>query len=809
MKNDIFLQTGLVKHLFRLDEFALPTYASYKFSNGRFRYLRPNNKLELSRPTDPMPKADKDLGSFLLRKLNIQQADDIVLLDAIAQQDGDSRSIKFFFKADAVKEPIQVGKGLKERQFRTIANGAMLSCTATGTSGPVSLMIGDTKMVVAVQAPETDLFEGMNVGCAVRNGEALDVTLAWLRFHVASQGMDAALIIDRARPGESKSFAKKLRQGAGKIPGLKCMVLLESEVPLGRTDLPPESHPFNVHGAPGKDRMEIPASDPWSAPLGDLLIYELVRARFLDKARAVANIDIYDLIDPDQNKNVFDLAVNSKTGCISLAGTQCYPWRIRKGQAAKFGDHICVPFDPDGFRRRWCVAPEIAEDKSVWRLIQVVGTEPDTNETAGFFRYMALRHQTPSVSKIVPKASLIEHDGLIKQSINTFAHKPVRMPEENLRKLAKNSDNTTIVTTMKNEGPFILEWIAYHRAIGVKNFLVYTNDCTDGTDTMLKTLQKTGFVQHRENPYSGGKIKPQQAALKAADAEPVVQDSDWLICMDVDEFINIHVGDGCLSDLFKAVGGANMIALTWRLFGNDDIHEFNDTPMCAAFTSCAPKLIRKPHQAWGFKTLYRNQSIFKKLGVHRPKGLKPQLWEDINWVNGSGDPMPNNMFRNGWRSTVSTYGYDLVTLNHYAVRSAESFLVKRDRGRVNHVDRDQGLAYWFRMNNNAEEDRSIQRMLPLFQKELAKLMADPDIAAAHTYSVEKHTKKIAELKSTKSYDAFYKEITGNRMKRLSRLHAHFGANVFLAGPEVIPDEIAEKDQSEDFFFTVEKGLTAH
>ena len=29
------------------------------------------------------------------------------------------------------------------------------------------------------------------------------------------------------------------------------------------------------------------------------------------------------------------------------------------------------------------------------------------------------------------------------------------------------------------------------------------------------------------------------------------------------------------------------------------------------------------------------------------------------------------------------YGYDLVQLNHYAVRSAESFLVKRDRGRVN------------------------------------------------------------------------------------------------------------------------------
>ncbi len=89
-------------------------------------------------------------------------------------------------------------------------------------------------------------------------------------------------------------------------------------------------------------------------------------------------------------------------------------------------------------------------------------------------------------------------------------------------------------------------------------------------------------------------------------------------------------------------------------------------------------------------------------------------------------------YRNAWRSTAETYGYDLVALNHYAVRSAESFLVKRDRGRVNHVDRDQGLAYWFRMNNNAEEDLSIQADAACrCEAELAALMADPEIAAMH------------------------------------------------------------------------------
>ena len=84
--------------------------------------------------------------------------------------------------------------------------------------------------------------------------------------------------------------------------------------------------------------------------------------------------------------------------------------------------------------------------------------------------------------------------------------------------------------------------------------------------------------------------------------------------------------------------------------------------------------------------------------------------------------------------------------------------MKRDRGRVNHVDRDQGLAYWFRMNNNAMEDRTIQRMLPAMRDEMASLMADPEIAAAHEFSVKKHIEKINDLKATKTYAAFYEKI---------------------------------------------------
>ncbi len=424
--------------------------------------------------------------------------------------------------------------------------------------------------------------------------------------------------------------------------------------------------------------------------------------------------------------------------------------------------------------------------------------------TAGFYRYMAVRHPVNRISKLVAKTSLVESASLLSMSANIFNYKPVRSPKVDVKKIKRDGTRTAIVTTMKNEGPFILEWIAYHQAIGVEDFLMYTNDCSDGTDAMFDLLQAKGVLQHRQNPYKKMKIKPQHAALRAAENELLVQQAGWLICMDVDEFINIKVGNGRLEDLYKAVGDANLISCTWRLFGNSDIHAFSEVPTIKMFTRCAPEFSPKPHHAWGFKTLFRNTGSFKKMGVHRPKGLQPQLLEQIRWVNGSGKPLPKSDFRNAWRSTKATYGYDLVSLNHYAVRNAESFLVKRDRGRVNHVDRDQGLAYWFRMNINGTEDHSIQKRIPMMEEKLKALMADPEIARQHYRCVAAHKDKIAALKNNNEQMAFYQSLTSPRMEKLSTMHRYFGSNVFFNGPQCIPDEIVWKDHPKDFLFTVER-----
>ncbi len=323
------------------------------------------------------------------------------------------------------------------------------------------------------------------------------------------------------------------------------------------------------------------------------------------------------------------------------------------------------------------------------------------------------------------------------------------------------SDRIVIVSSMKNEGCFILEWIAYHLSIGVTHFLIYTNDCDDPTNAILDRLSVLGLVTRRDNPFNrDAGQKPQRGALNDAAERPEVITADWVGVIDVDEFVNIHVGEGTFDDLLHAAHDPNVISMTWRFFGNRGLHKYQDVWQTKAFTACAPKYLPKPRLGWGFKSFYRPDAPFGKLGVHRPLNLRKNRAGKVRWVNGAGRVMPDRLLRkNEWFSRKDTIGYELVTLNHYILRSAESFLVKRQRGRINHVDQDQGLAYWVSRNYATETDASIHKHLPRAKARLAELIADAELARLHTEAVAWHRLRIELLLSQDDYRALYTGIT--------------------------------------------------
>ncbi len=95
---------------------------------------------------------------------------------------------------------------------------------------------------------------------------------------------------------------------------------------------------------------------------------------------------------------------------------------------------------------------------------------------------------------------------------------------------------------MKDEAPYLLEWLAHYRAIGVTDFLIYTNDCSDGTDLLLDRLQANGVVHHERNKVL--RRGPHKSALKYALDHECYHSADWVLVCYVDEFLNVKEGEG-------------------------------------------------------------------------------------------------------------------------------------------------------------------------------------------------------------------------------------------------------------------------
>ena len=313
----------------------------------------------------------------------------------------------------------------------------------------------------------------------------------------------------------------------------------------------------------------------------------------------------------------------------------------------------------------------------------------------------------------------------------------------------------TAVTCVKNEGPFLLEWIAYNRLIGVTDFLIYSNDCTDATDKLLDLLETRGIVRHLPNPAEGRNY--QMEALKDARHQDCVADADWVWIADVDEFLNIHVGDHTIPALIEACGsGRQAISVNFQFFANNDVEAFEDRPIISQFSHSHNPDIWCGDTAVEVKSLVRHDFPLQYYGAHRPffRGKLPKK-KRPSWSDASGRDVPHRFLIAANPRRIRKFpargARAFATLNHYALRSLDSYLVKNDRGDVNRENRAFDDTYWRERNDPAWWDLSIHRMLPALTRALAELKSDPEIAALHDEAVRLHIAKRDELLAQPAY----------------------------------------------------------
>jgi len=313
-----------------------------------------------------------------------------------------------------------------------------------------------------------------------------------------------------------------------------------------------------------------------------------------------------------------------------------------------------------------------------------------------------------------------------------------------------------LVAAVKNEGPYLLEWVAYHRLIGFDHILLYAQDGPDCAGPLLQALAAHGEITLFDNPDGVKGLPPNPRMRAYFRALPDLRSCDWVMALDVDEYLNVTVGDGKVEDLVNDAGNASLISLSWRVFGSSGQTHFVDAPLLPRFLSAAPKGAPKAHRHKGIKTLFRPTAKIAQIMPHRPR-LTDQVkagTDPLDWVNGSGEDVGDVLRGGGWTVPVRTSSYDLGQINKYPIRSQDAFLLS------NMWDDDWRRLPAFEPSEYADFDANDERDLSILRWEgavaarVASLRENADIAAGHAATVNAYNAALQRMsrKRPKAWD---------------------------------------------------------
>ncbi len=304
-----------------------------------------------------------------------------------------------------------------------------------------------------------------------------------------------------------------------------------------------------------------------------------------------------------------------------------------------------------------------------------------------------------------------------------------------------------LVATVRDEGPFLLEWAAYHLSIGFTALVVCTNDCVDASPALLDELGRLAPVTHlRTRTVPGG--KPQLEAYAQAQALLQVAEADWAMVLDADEFLNVHVGSGQVTDLIDAVPSATAFLVNWRLFGSSGHESWRPGFVAERFTRAAQ---RDSGVNLPFKTLFRSLDAYQcKLMPHQPRYPYPARLGELRYVDGAGERLPPyfaDESRDSFlQSEPGSVRWTLAQVNHYNTRSRDDYFVKHRRGGGLAIDWDRE-ASWAVFDRNEEEDLSLSLKLEATRATVARWLRHDALAECHARCCRLYGEHVARLRA--------------------------------------------------------------
>lgn len=245
-----------------------------------------------------------------------------------------------------------------------------------------------------------------------------------------------------------------------------------------------------------------------------------------------------------------------------------------------------------------------------------------------------------------------------------------------------------VLTSIRNEGINIIEWVAYYRTLGVDSIFVYKNENDDASDGLLELLARNSTIQLIENKTSiSGVFKIQQKVFgHALQFLEALWDHEWMLFIDPDEYLLLDersVGSsvtGLVARFENTLEGssASGMCVNWKWFpGNGELHRASGLLFDRYNTSRQHAMV---------KTLSRLRDVTGIRTAHLPRLI-------------NGGFLVDSAFRrlvNPMNEVGPVYG--LAQINHYWNKSFEEFLCKRIRGKGDREYRD-----FFMMKDSSSE----------------------------------------------------------------------------------------------------------
>jgi hypothetical protein len=254
------------------------------------------------------------------------------------------------------------------------------------------------------------------------------------------------------------------------------------------------------------------------------------------------------------------------------------------------------------------------------------------------------------------------------------------------------------VAMIKNERPYLREWIEFHLMVGVDHFYIYDNNSTDGFEDVLEPYIAAGQVTLHRWP-----LHPDQLGCYNAALARYRQATRWLAFIDIDEFVTPTEGES-LPDVLAPYEEFGALAVHWLMFSTSGRILRPDGLVTESYTRC---------QAGGnrhVKPFMRPERVAEVDTSHSVVCREP--WFTVNTRRERVD---------GPYSTPPEI--EPLRINHYWTKSVEEFFfAKLSRGEIDGISylRDAEGLVMAEREYASGDDHEILRLVPGLRARLSE-----------------------------------------------------------------------------------------